>query len=155
MDLAAQPDTPARAAAFRRFAAGLPDDVSIDRIRLVREFGRASDFFPLFKDTMTAIDVAVIDLIERPGNGHAPPSSRDRTDRWSSDLVRWQGQLTLLFDFRELSDAQMREAIAFWTSPPGRTLSRAYRDALLAAIATAHDRAAGVSRNPRSLVSVH
>jgi hypothetical protein len=78
MDLGAQPDTPARQVAFRRFALGLPDTLSVDRIRLVREFGRTSDFVPLARDVMTAIDGAITDLVDRSRDGGAPAGQAHR-----------------------------------------------------------------------------
>jgi len=145
MDLGAQPDTPARQVTFRRFALGLPDTLSVDRIRLVREFGRSSDFVPLARDVMTAIDAAITDLVDRSRDGGAPAARRTGRatgDSPANDHLRWFAQMTLLFDFRELRDDELQEAITFWKSPVGRTLSRAYRAAVLTAIATAHARAA-------------
>jgi hypothetical protein len=111
----------------------------------VREFGRSSDFVPLARDVMTAIDAAITDLVDRSRDGGAPAASRTAPatgDSPANDHLRWFAQMTLLFDFRELRDDELQEAITFWKSPVGRTLSRAYRVAVLTAIATAHARAA-------------
>jgi hypothetical protein len=139
-DLGAEPPTPARDAELRRFAVRLPETFSTERIRLVREFGRASDFVPLSFDAMGAVDVAIMDLVARwrgEGQAMAPPPV--------NELVRWQVRITTLFEFRELSDQECSDAIDFWKSPVGQSLARAYREALLGAIATAHARAAGIS----------
>jgi len=147
MDLATPAETPAREAAFRRFAVAAPEALAHDRIRLVREFGRTSDFVPLLRDRMAATDGVMSDLAARSRSMGVLGLALRRTvvaDTWANDHLRWRVQMTLLFDFRELSDAELREAIAFWTDPVGLTLVRAYREAVLDAIAIAHQRAGGV-----------
>lgn len=148
MDLGAQPDSPARQAAFRRFAVDLPDAVSLDRVRLAREFGRASDSVSLSLDAAASIEAAVGELVEaRETGGRA---RRWRAREWTTEDLRWHTRMALLFDFREISDNDLRNAIAFWNSPAGRALTRAYRAAVLAAIATAQERAADALKPPRA-----
>jgi hypothetical protein len=140
MDIGAEPPTPARDAELRRFTVKLPDTFSTDRIQLVREFGRASDFVPLSFDAMSVVDVAIMDLAAR-WRGEARPIAPPSVN----EAVRWQIRIVTLFDCRELSDHELGEAIDFWKSPVGRSLTRAYREALLGAIAAAHARAAGIA----------
>jgi hypothetical protein len=54
--------------------------------------------------------------------------------------------MSLLFTVRDLSDDEVRAATTFWSSMPGRTLSRACRDAVLGAIEAAQERAADALR---------
>ena len=148
MDLGAQPDSPARQAAFRRFAGELPDAVSLDRVRLAREFGQASDFVSLSIDAGARIEGAIADLVEARARGVRARGNRG--GGWTTEGLRWRARMSLLFAFRDLSDDDLRDAIAFWNSLAGRALTHAYRDAVLTAITTAHERAAEALRPRRA-----
>jgi hypothetical protein len=125
--------------AREQFIAALPDaPPSPARIALVHRMERAGAVSALQVEVAEAVER----IVERARGGTRPP--RDR-EHWlaAAESTRFRTAAWTLYVYRNVSDEELGDYVAFWETPSGQWLVRVYRDAVLAALDAAEARVAG------------